>query len=804
MPRNELAVSLVLGASLDKGFGKVFSSTDDRLKKLRGGIKTAQDQARRIEAFKQLQIGLGEAQAAARKAQDRVVSLGAAMRQASAPTKKMRAEMARAHQEVYRTTKRVDEQRRVLNEHRLAMKRAGQSTVNLEAQEKRLGRTVEELRRRYDRLDSSMARSAARKKRREELKTRGYGMLGAVYGAGRVLGETFGIEEQTIRLETVINAEDGDAEAAVRRSVRHAREVARRTLASEAELLNIQYELNSAGLTEAAARVGSEVASKVATVTKGDVGQVAKITGTVFNNLGDSIAGANVEEKIGRIGNVLTKTQFKFAISDFGQLGDGLAEGAASAKANRLPLEQFAASLGVLNTAGMEGSRAGTALSAVMRQMGKASADLGFSIVRSADGSLDLVSTMAGLRRSLEVFDDLDERNQVIQELFGDEGLRGVIPLMEGLESFRKGTAEVSDSTGLVVDSYQKFLDTGGGQWKMLTQNATALGTALGQTLLPTLNWVVGGLAKAAGLLGELVEKVPALGHALGAVATAGLVAFGAEYATGGGLGRLFGRGKLAGAAPASQGLTSVAHAATQAAAALRGIAGGGPLGGTLAGGGKGKAGARGLAGRAGGLRGRIGGLAGRAGGFIKGLPGMLSAKGLGGRALGLVKGKAGLLGAGIAALSVGSTLLDDDLSGAEKAKGVSRDVGAVGGALAGAKLGALLGSVVPGAGTVVGGILGSIAGGILGGIGGGKLGGLFGRKEPKPELATAGVEAASTPLGGLSGGISGDVDNRLHVEQLTIQQQPGEDGAALAERFLQEMERRRRLAGRGALRDEL
>ena len=154
--------------------------------------------------------------------------------------------------------------------------------------------------------------------------------------------------------------------------------------------------------------------------------------------------------------------------------------------------------------------------------------------------------------------------------------------------------------------------------------------------------------------------------------------------------------------------------------------------------------------------------------------------------------------------MSVGSTLLDDDLSGAEKAKGVSRDVGAIGGALAGAKLGALVGSVVPGAGTLVGGILGSIAGGILGGIGGDKLGGLFGDKEPTPALATAGAEAAATPLGGLSGASSGDVDNRLNIEQLNIQQQPGEDPRTLAERVLQEIERRRRLAGRGALRDEL
>lgn len=622
-------------------------------------------------------------------------------------------------------------------------------------------------------------------------------VVGAAYGAGQVLGETFRIEEQTIRLETVINAEDGDAEEAARRSARHAREVARRTPASEAELLEIQYELSSAGLEESAARAGSEVVSKIATVTEGGVGQVAAITGTVFNKLGDSIEGADAEEKLQRIGDVLTKTQFKFAISDFGQLGDGLAEGAAGAASSRLPLEQFAAAIGVLNTAGEGGSRAGAALSAVLRRMSKASNELGFSIVRSADGSLDLIATMEGLRSSLSVYDDPDERNQVIRDLFGGEGKKGVVPLLEGLESFRQGTADAADSEGLVDKSYQKLLDSAGGQWKMLTDNVMAIGTALGSTLLPTLNVVLEKMDDFASWLGEQIEDFPVLGLAIGTIATVGAGAFVAKLLTGGGLGRLFGRGdKLAGAALASQGLTSVAHAATQAAAALRGIAGGGPLGGTLAGGGKSKPGARGFAGRAGGLRGRIGG-------FVKGLPGMLSAKGLGGRALGLVKGKAGLLGAGIAALSVGSTLLDDDLSGAEKARGVSRDVGALGGALAGAKLGALLGSVVPGAGTAVGGILGSIAGGILGGIGGGKLGGLFGGNEPTPALAAAGIEAASTPLGGLTAG-GGDIDNSTRIGQITINQQPGEDAGALAERVMREIEQRSRVRSREALYDEL
>ena len=106
----------------------------------------------------------------------------------------------------------------------------------------------------------------------------------------------------------------------MRRAREHAINVARASLASQSEILDIQYALNSAGLSEQASRVGSEIASKVATVTYGMPEQVAEIIGTTFNNMGDAIAGANVDEKLGRIGDVLTKIQFKYQLRDFGQL----------------------------------------------------------------------------------------------------------------------------------------------------------------------------------------------------------------------------------------------------------------------------------------------------------------------------------------------------------------------------------------------------------------------------------------------------------------------------------------------------
>ena len=47
-------------------------------------------------------------------------------------------------------------------------------------------------------------------------------------------------------------------------------------------------------------------------------------------------------------------------------------------------------------------------------------------------------------------------------------------------------------------------------------------------------------------------------------------------------------------------------------------------------------------------------------------------------------------------------------------------------------------------------------------------------------------------------------VDNSIHIQQLTVHQQPGEDAVQLAERLLREIEQRRQVSRRGALYDEL
>jgi TP901 family phage tail tape measure protein len=368
-------------------------------------------------------------------------------------------------------------------------------------------------------LKAAERRDAAASKMRA---ARGSMLVGgaAAFGMSKLIGAAADLEEEGLYLRTVINAQDGDKDAAVGRAMAHSRQFAQNSLASQQEVLTIEYALNSAGLSEEVSRAGTELVHKLAKVTKGAPEQVGEIFATTFNNLGEAMTGS-AEEKMERIGNVLAKTQFKFQIRDFGQLGESMKYAASSMASAKVPLEQGAAVIGQLNTAGLQGSMAGTAFNAVLKNMGKASEELGFDMVRSADGSLDLMATLDGLKASLDGM-DIDERGALLQELFSDEGKRGIVPLLDQLDQVKQAHEElkVAATSGLVNEEYARFLKSSGAQVTMLKQNLAQLGVVFAATLLPAVNAVVKPVARFAGWVAEGIAKYPILGDMIRGLVT--------------------------------------------------------------------------------------------------------------------------------------------------------------------------------------------------------------------------------------------------------------------------------------------
>ena len=348
--------------------------------------------------------------------------------------------------------------------------------------------------------------------------------VGGAYAAGRLISSALERDEAAARLSTVLVTDD--LEKDLERGLDHAREMVRerRTLHSEVELLGVQYSLSSAGLDAETARIGSVIGSRLATATGGASEQVADVLATVSQNF---------KEDLTRVGDVLAHTQATYQFAHFGLLGEGLATAANRARIARLPLDQTAVALGLLAKAGTKGSEGGTALEATLRQLVPASDKLGFSIERTVDGGLLLPATLANIQASLERFgDDPDLVGAALQEAFGDEGIKGLSPLLGFLGEFSPGLDGVAASTGKLDRMFSHFADASSGKAKNLWQNVAVLGRTLGEA--PETGAWTDWANSTVVSIGETIEQsdrlrksIVYLGLAIGGLA-AGRVAFAA------------------------------------------------------------------------------------------------------------------------------------------------------------------------------------------------------------------------------------------------------------------------------------
>ncbi len=559
----------------------------------------------------------------------------------------------------------------------------------------------------------------------------GLGDLATSLGTGSVLKKSFGASLNTeaaqVRLATAINADDKGA--AVQAATAAAEAFARRAPVNKTQVLDVNYALNSAGLQADVARAGAEAVTKVATVTNGQASQVAEIMATAYNNLGQSIAGPETE-KMAKIGDMMTKVQLKYQIRDFGQLGEGIAFASATASSAKIPMEDMLMMLGQLNTAGVTGGRAGTSMTAVFRSMSKASKELGFEIVRDDKGMLDYVATMQGLNEALADYDDVDVRNDKLQEIFGDEGKAGIIPLLAALDKAKSDQKEIltAADVGLTEEEFNRFVNARGGKLQVIMNSVSGLGEAITDSLLPAVDRLAGPLIGLTGYMTDLIREFPLLGQAVG-VAMAAMGSMATLRLLRGGAGMLT---RLGGGAAVAAGGVPVR---VTNAGALGGAGGIGGVGG---------------ASRLGRL-GRFGRLAGRLGG--------------------------GLLGA--------ATYLPDviDAAGSGDNTRLGGSLGGMGGGLAGAAAGAAIGSVVPVIGTAIGGLVG----GLLGSFGGEKFGAWIGSLTEKTAPADASAKAEGKQVTNTSSTTfnvypSAGMDEEAFARKVARQQQEASRGALFDE----------------------
>lgn len=342
-------------------------------------------------------------------------------------------------------------------------------------------------------------------------------------GLTSILQPARDVEDALAMVGTVIQPMSGTVEDALGRVRHEALAWSKSHQDSAEDFIRTTYMMISAGLDEAAAVEATRTAMGVATATMGDSTEAANLMAVVYNNMADKTKDARTE--FARIGDTLAKTQQTYQFADLNQLTEGMKYAIPVALQYGSGLSEISVVMGALNTAGLQGSMAGTAWGATMRNLTKASKDLRFEVARTSDGGVDFIATLANIEAKFGSIRDLSPQMQEkFKTAFGDEGMRAISLLVGQSQELSQSMLDVAGATGTVEAAQKRLEENGSGGFKRLNNNIQALYTSLGTTLMPTLNALIPKAIAVVDAVGRFADANPALietGLIIAGIATA-------------------------------------------------------------------------------------------------------------------------------------------------------------------------------------------------------------------------------------------------------------------------------------------
>lgn len=329
----------------------------------------------------------------------------------------------------------------------------------------------------------------------------------ALSAAGAVLTPFMEVEDAAAALRTVLVPAVGTVDQAMQSAVSSAKAFSEANSASATAYLKTAYLMAGAGLKAEQAIQGTEVALRVAAATFGTGEDAANFLSTAFNNFGDTTA--DVRQEMTRLGDIITQTQGVFQIANLKQLQDGFVYGNKAAQAYGVELEQLMAVVGQLNSAGMQGSMAGTAVNATVSRLSRAAKELGFGIERNAKGGVDLIRTLVRLRAQFGATLDPEVADR-FNAAFGEEGAAGIVLLLKNLDKLKANYVSVSTgAAGATEKAFAIVEDTTASKLKSLKNRFDNTLAAVGEKLVPAMEKLLPILATVLDKVASFVAEHP-------------------------------------------------------------------------------------------------------------------------------------------------------------------------------------------------------------------------------------------------------------------------------------------------------
>jgi len=326
------------------------------------------------------------------------------------------------------------------------------------------------------------------------------GAIYTVVEASNELGDSLG------KVASIIEPMAGTVEDATGRVKAAAIDWSKTHTSSAKEFVDTSYQMLSAGLNEVQALAATRSAMTLATAAMGDNVQAGQLLATLYANMGDKLK--DPQKEFAHLADVVAQTQAVFQFPSFDALNQGLKYATPTALQYSVSLEEVSTALGMLNNAGLADSQAGTAWSASMQHMIKASRSLGFAIAKTADGGLDFGATLMNIHKKLgPVATMSDTAKLAMQRAFGEEGIRSIALLVDHAEEFNEQLKKVGENAGVAERAQEKIEKAGSGPTKIMMQRWADVKRALGDALEPVTGPFVERVSTILDVIGQWVDK---------------------------------------------------------------------------------------------------------------------------------------------------------------------------------------------------------------------------------------------------------------------------------------------------------
>lgn len=342
-------------------------------------------------------------------------------------------------------------------------------------------------------------------------------MKGAVLALGAALGITFAVNKvKDFFSGAVSDAAEFEAQMSTVGAVSGASAADMEKLRAAAEKMGAETKYNA---TEAAqglenlARAGLNAEESITVLPS--VLSLATANGI---DLADSasyitqaVAGMGMEmDQAGRVTDVLSAAASN-ANTDIKGMGEALAYAAPTAASLGLTVEQTAAYIGKFADAGINGSRAGTALSSMLKAFANPASNFRRELAAINIRTDDFNQAMRQLAAS-------GAKGQAAIIALGDEGAPAFRALAgQGIEALDDLTAKLENAGGTAAEQAKRMSDNVPGAFAALTSAWQAFRLKIAAPLLEPLK---NKMLELAGVISELVSsgKVEALGEKIAAV----------------------------------------------------------------------------------------------------------------------------------------------------------------------------------------------------------------------------------------------------------------------------------------------